>query len=127
MRRPRISLSSATWLFLGAVYFVVPLVGTMLFSLQSGRNSSYSLSAYGTVVHDHTFWTTLRLSVELALETIAISLVLLVPIIIGQNIGGDVLSNPHLSQALAFGMIVVIAVSMILYALVQRRASRWMK
>jgi putative spermidine/putrescine transport system permease protein len=51
----------------------------------------------------------------------------LVPVIIGQNIGGDVLSNPHLSEALAFGMIVVIAVSMVLYALVQRRASRWMR
>ncbi len=51
----------------------------------------------------------------------------LVPIIIGQNIGGDVLSNPHLSQALAFGMIIVIATSMVLYTLVQRRASKWMK
>ena len=51
----------------------------------------------------------------------------LVPLIIGQNIGGDVLSNPHLSQALAFGMIVVIGFSMVLYALVQRRASRWMR
>ena len=49
----------------------------------------------------------------------------LVPLIIGQNIGGDVLSNPRLSQALAFGMIVVIGASMVLYALVQRRASRW--
>ncbi len=55
------------------------------------------------------------------------SVVNLVPIIIGQNIGGDVLSNPHLSQALAFGMIVVIAASMVLYALVQRRASKWMR
>jgi putative spermidine/putrescine transport system permease protein len=51
----------------------------------------------------------------------------LVPLLIGQNIGGDVLSNPHLSQALALGMIVVIAVSMVLYALLQRRASRWVK
>jgi putative spermidine/putrescine transport system permease protein len=51
----------------------------------------------------------------------------LVPLIIGQNIGGDVLSNPHLSQALAFGMIVVIGFSMVLYALLQRRASRWMR
>jgi putative spermidine/putrescine transport system permease protein len=49
----------------------------------------------------------------------------LVPLIIGQNIGGDVLSNPQLSQALALGMIVVIVISMLLYALVQRRASRW--
>jgi ABC-type uncharacterized transport system permease subunit len=38
-----------------------------------------------------------------------------------------VLSNPHLSQALAFGMIVVIGFSMVLYALLQRRASRWMR
>ena len=51
----------------------------------------------------------------------------LVPLIIGQNIGGDVLSNPHLSEALAFGMIVVIGVSMVLYALLHRRASRWMR
>jgi putative spermidine/putrescine transport system permease protein len=49
----------------------------------------------------------------------------LVPLIIGQQIGGDVLSNPHQGQALAFGMIVVIAVSMVGYALLQRRASRW--
>jgi putative spermidine/putrescine transport system permease protein len=51
----------------------------------------------------------------------------LVPLVIGQNIGADVLSNPHLSQALALGMIVVIAFSMTVYALLQRRASRWVK
>ena len=50
-----------------------------------------------------------------------------VPLLIGQNISGDVLSNPHLGQALAFGMIVVIAVSMVIYALLQRRVSRWMR
>jgi putative spermidine/putrescine transport system permease protein len=77
--RSRISLSAVTWLLVGAAYFIVPLVATLLFSLESGRNSSYSLSAYGTVIHDHTFWTTLQLSIELAAETIAISLVLLVP------------------------------------------------
>lgn len=77
--RLRFSLSAIVWLLAGAVYFIVPLVATLLFSLQSGPNSSYSLGAYGNVIHDHTFWTTLRLSVELAAETIAISLVLLVP------------------------------------------------
>jgi len=51
----------------------------------------------------------------------------LVPLIIGQNVGGDVLSNPQLSQALALGMIVVMAISMVLYALIQRRASRWIR
>jgi putative spermidine/putrescine transport system permease protein len=77
--RSRISLSAVTWLLVGGAYFVVPLVATLLFSLQSGTNSSYSLAAYGNVIHDHTFWTTLELSLELALETIAISLALLVP------------------------------------------------
>jgi putative spermidine/putrescine transport system permease protein len=74
-----LSVSSVVWLTLGTAYFVIPLVATLLFSLQSGKNFSYNLSAYGQVIHDHQFWTTLRLSVVLSLETIVVSLVLLVP------------------------------------------------
>jgi putative spermidine/putrescine transport system permease protein len=77
--RPRLSISSAVWLVLGAVYFLVPLVATLLFSLKTGRNYSYNLSAYSAVIHDQEFWKTIRLSAILALETIVISLVLLVP------------------------------------------------
>jgi putative spermidine/putrescine transport system permease protein len=77
--RPKLSVSSAIWLFLGAVYFLVPLVATLLFSLKTGPNNSYSLSAYSAVIHDHEFWKTIRLSAVLSLETIVISLVLLVP------------------------------------------------
>jgi putative spermidine/putrescine transport system permease protein len=77
--KQRMSISGAVWLLIGTAYFIIPLVATMLFSLQSGTNSSFSLGAYGNVIHDHQFWVTLRLSVELALETIVISLVLLVP------------------------------------------------
>ncbi len=73
------SVSAAFWLLLGATYFIVPLVATLLFSLQSGYNRSYSLSAYSTLIHDHQFWKTLRLSLVLSLETIVISLLLLVP------------------------------------------------
>jgi putative spermidine/putrescine transport system permease protein len=67
------------WLLIGTIYFVVPLVATLLFSLQSGPNHGYSLSAYGDVIHDAQFWKTLRLSVVLSLETIAIALLLFVP------------------------------------------------
>jgi len=49
----------------------------------------------------------------------------LVPITIGQYLSGNVLSDPHLGQALAFGMFVVLAVMMLLYVPLQRRASRW--
>jgi putative spermidine/putrescine transport system permease protein len=77
--RGRFSISSAVWLLLGAVYFIVPLVATLLFSLKTGRNYSYNLSAWTQVIHDHEFWKTVKLSGLLALETIVISLGLLVP------------------------------------------------
>jgi putative spermidine/putrescine transport system permease protein len=49
----------------------------------------------------------------------------LVPLAIGQVMLGDVLSNRHLGQALALGMVVVLAVMMLLYLPLQRRATRW--
>ena len=49
----------------------------------------------------------------------------LVPIVIGNDLTGNVLSNPHEGQALAFGMFVVLAAMMLFYVPLQRRASRW--
>jgi putative spermidine/putrescine transport system permease protein len=49
----------------------------------------------------------------------------LVPIVIGAYYSGNVLDNPHLAQALAFGMFVVLAVMMVVYVPLQRRAARW--
>jgi putative spermidine/putrescine transport system permease protein len=51
----------------------------------------------------------------------------LVPIQIGFDIGGNVVSNPHEAQALAFGMFVVLALMMLIYVPLQRRTSRWAK
>ena len=51
----------------------------------------------------------------------------LVPILIGFDLQGNVISNPHEGQALAFGMFVVLAAMMLLYVPLQRRASRWAK
>lgn len=49
----------------------------------------------------------------------------LVPLQIGADLQGNVLSNPHEGQALAFGMFVVLAAMMLVYLPLQRRASRW--
>ena len=49
----------------------------------------------------------------------------LVPILIGSDLHGNVLSNPHEGQALAFGMFVVLAAMMLFYVPLQRRAARW--
>ena len=51
--------------------------------------------------------------------------VTLAPILIGFFLSGDVLDDPHVGQALAFGMFVVLAVMMLVYVPLQRVASRW--
>jgi putative spermidine/putrescine transport system permease protein len=51
----------------------------------------------------------------------------IVPLLIGAYYSGNVLDNPHLAQALALGMFVVLAVMMLLYIPLQRRAARWAK
>ena len=51
----------------------------------------------------------------------------LITIFIGAYYSGNVLNNPHLAQAMAFGMFVVLALMMVLYIPLQRRAARWAK
>jgi putative spermidine/putrescine transport system permease protein len=49
----------------------------------------------------------------------------LIPILIGQQIRGDVLHNPQLGYALALGMVAIMAVSIVIYQWAHRRAGRW--
>lgn len=51
----------------------------------------------------------------------------IVPVLIGAQISGNVLYNPNLGYALAFGMVVIMAVTLALYTWLQRRASRWLQ
>lgn len=51
----------------------------------------------------------------------------LVPILIGNVVNGNLVSDPQFGDALALGMIVIIAISVIIYALSQRRSSRWLR
>lgn len=53
--------------------------------------------------------------------------ILLVTIVIGQQIRGDVLGDTNLGYALAFGMVVVMAVCIALYTVLDRRTSRWLR
>jgi putative spermidine/putrescine transport system permease protein len=55
------------------------------------------------------------------------SFINLVPIVIGAQIKGDVLYNPGLGNALALGMILIMALCMAGYAVLQRRAARWLR
>jgi putative spermidine/putrescine transport system permease protein len=70
------------WLLFAAVYFLLPLYSTLEFSLQTGVHS-YGLNWYGTILHDPEFRHSLFLSLKLAIETVALSLVLMIPTVYG--------------------------------------------
>ncbi|MGQ0677976.1 MAG: ABC transporter permease [Rhodospirillales bacterium] len=65
-------------LMLGAVYFLVPLIGTFEFSLRM-RRGVYSLDAYWVVLADPRFQATFLYSTALALATIVVGVLLVVP------------------------------------------------
>ena len=69
-----------SWLVvgLGVLYFFVPLVATLLFSLRAKRGV-LSFRAYELVLQDPRFAKSFALSIELAVLTILVSLLIIVP------------------------------------------------
>lgn len=51
----------------------------------------------------------------------------LATLLIGQQISGDVLHNPGLGYAVAMGMILIMAFSILVYSVLQRRSERWLR
>jgi putative spermidine/putrescine transport system permease protein len=93
-----IAPGAVVWLLVGAAYFLVPLVATLLFSLRRNETGTCcTLANYGVILHDPQFWTNIRVSFVLALETIVISLLLLVPTVYWVN-----LKLPRLRPVIAF-------------------------
>lgn len=65
-------------LTLGVLYFVLPLIGTFEFSLRM-RRGEYSLDAYWVILSDPRFQATFGYSVLMALLTIVMGVLLVVP------------------------------------------------
>lgn len=96
--RKRIAPGAIVWLLLGGAYFLVPLIAMLMFSLRSNETGTCcTLDNYGEIGGDPLFWQSLRTSLILSLETIAISLVLLVPTLYWVH-----LKLPRLRPVLAF-------------------------
>lgn len=51
----------------------------------------------------------------------------LATLLIGQQISGDVLHNPGLGYAVAMGMVIIMAFSIVIYSILQRRSERWLR
>lgn len=48
-------------------------------------------------------------------------------LLIGQQISGDVLHNPGLGHAVAMGMVIIMALLISIYSILQRRSERWLR
>lgn len=73
------------WLVLVGLYFLVPLLATGVFSFWEG-GTHYGFAAYIALVHQDKLWQSLLLSVRLAVETILLGLVVLVPAVFWLNL-----------------------------------------
>lgn len=51
----------------------------------------------------------------------------IVPILIGNQLTGDVLHNVGLGYALAMGMVAILAVTLVAYSFLQRRSEQWLR
>ena len=76
MKRPRFG----AWIAfaVGVLYFVVPLVGTVEFSMRI-RRGTYSLDAYANILSDPAFWNTFGFSAASAVATVVVGTLLVVP------------------------------------------------
>ncbi len=78
MRRTRIAPWSMFWLLLAVIYFLVPMYATAEFSLETG-NGQYGFTAYREILNDPAFKASFLLSLRLAIETVVVSLIIMVP------------------------------------------------
>lgn len=86
MRRQRRSETGPKiGLLLIGLYFFVPLISTGAFSFWEGGNR-YGFRAYIALVHEQQLWQSLGLSLRLAIETILVGLVILVPAVFWMNL-----------------------------------------
>jgi putative spermidine/putrescine transport system permease protein len=74
----RARVAKAVWLGLVSLYFVIPLAATAAFSLE-GEHGSYTISAYTQILSSSAFSSAFLLSLRLAIETIVLAVVLVVP------------------------------------------------
>ncbi len=72
------SFWSWLWVIIGALYFIIPLVSTFDFSLRA-KKGELSFLAYTRVFMDVKFWDTLGFSLLIAIFTIVLSIILVVP------------------------------------------------
>jgi len=140
------NLISFTGLAVTYLYFQIPLMILIITPALDGLKREWSEAAQTLGASNAQYWRMVALPVvwpsllgtfallfanafgavatAMALTGSALSII---PIILFAQIRGDVLNDPHLGYALAFGMIVVTGIANLVYILLRVRAERWLK
>jgi putative spermidine/putrescine transport system permease protein len=140
----RADLFSKTGVEIVYLYFQVPLMVLVIAPAIDGLRREWREAASNLGASSLQFWRYVGLPVlmpsilgavillfgnSFAAYATAYSLtsgnIYIVPVVIGAYYTGNVFENPHLAQALALGMFVVLTAMMLLYVPLQRRAARW--
>lgn len=85
MRRGRLNPWDLFWLGFAALYFLLPLYGTVEFSLEQGHGH-YGFAYYQQILQDPAFKDSLLLSLKLAIGTVLIGTALMVPTVFWVNL-----------------------------------------
>jgi putative spermidine/putrescine transport system permease protein len=140
------NLISFTGLTLAYLYFQIPLMVLIITPALDGLRSDWREAAESLGATSGQYWRLVALPVlwpailgtfallfANAFGAVATAMALtgsslsLLPIILFAQIRGDVLQDPHLGYAVAFGMIVITGLSNLAYVLLRARAERGQK
>jgi putative spermidine/putrescine transport system permease protein len=133
--------------FIVYMYFQIPLMVLVITPALGGLRPSWREAAENMGASSFNYWRTVGIPVLLpsvlgamlllfgsgfaayaTADTLTAGTVTLVPIQISSFLNGNVISGQeHVGYALGFGMLIVLSITMILYGLVRRRASRWLR
>jgi len=144
---PHFSIFSLIGLSLVYVYFQLPLMILVISPSLEGLRKEWREAAENLGATNSQYWRHVGLPV--LTPSLAGALVLLfgnafsayatpyalasggitlVPILIGSVLSGNVvITNPRLGDSLAFGMIVIVGFTVLMYSLLQRRAAKWLR
>lgn len=129
------------------MYFQIPLMVLVITPALGGLRSSWREAAENMGASSWRYWRHVGIPVLLpsvlggmlllfgsafaayaTAETLTTGIIALAPIQIGNFLNGNVISGQvNVGYAIAFGMLIVLSVTMIFYGLVRRRASKWLQ
>jgi putative spermidine/putrescine transport system permease protein len=141
------SISNLTGMELVYSYFQIPLMVLIILPALEGLRPAWREAAENLGARSWQFWRYVGGPVLLpsflscliilfgsafaayaTAEALTSGSIPLTSIQIGNLVSGNVIANgTNLGEALAFGMVIIIAILMVFYLLMQRRASKWLR